>query len=63
MDNLCKPNFMFLGCTVFEKNAMRTCKNSKLQNCPIKQFEILQDRIAFFYDTVRPRNLKFFFVY
>ena len=24
MDTLCKPNFMFLGCTVFEKNAMIT---------------------------------------
>ena len=56
MDTLCKPNFMFLGRTLFEKNAMITCKNSKLHNC----FEILQVSIAFFSDTVRPRNLKFF---
>ena len=37
MDTLCKPNFMFLCRTVFEKNAMITCKNSKLHNCPNKQ--------------------------
>ena len=37
MDTLCKPNFMFLGHTLFEKNAMITCKNSKLYNCPNKQ--------------------------
>ena len=37
MDTLCKPNFMFLGRTLFEKNAMITCKNSKLHNCPNKQ--------------------------
>ena len=44
MDTLCKPNFMFLGRTLFEKkNAM-----------------ILEISIAFFSDTVRPRNLKFF---
>ena len=59
MDTLCKPNFMFLGCTIFEKNAMITCKNSKLHNCP-NNFEILQVSIAFFSDTVQPRNLKFF---
>ena len=34
---LCKKNFMFLGRTVFEKNAMITCKNSKFHNCPNKQ--------------------------
>ena len=45
MDTLCKPNFMFLGHTVFEKNAM------------IFAIEI---SIALFSDTVRPRNLKFF---
>ena len=64
MDTLCKPNFMFLGHTVFEKNAMITCKNSKLHiHVPwslINNFEILQVSIAFFSDTVRPRNLKFF---
>ena len=37
MNTLCKPNFMFLGRTLFEKNAMITCKNSKLHNCPNKQ--------------------------
>ena len=37
MDTLCKSNFMFLGRTVFEKNAIITCKNSKLHNCPNKQ--------------------------
>ena len=61
MDTLCKPNFMFLGHTVFEKNAMIICKNSKLHIRPNKNnFEILQVSIAFFSDTVRPRNLKFF---
>ena len=60
MDTLCKPNFMFLGRKLFEKNAMITCKNSKLHNCQINNFEILQISIAFFSDTVRPRNLKFF---
>ena len=37
MNTLCKPNFMFLGRTLFEKNAMISCKNSKLHNCPNKQ--------------------------
>ena len=37
MNTLCKPNFMFLGRTVFEINAMITCKKSKLHNCPNKQ--------------------------
>ena len=37
MDTLCKSNFMFLGRTHFKKNAMITCKNSKLHNCPNKQ--------------------------
>ena len=57
MDTLCKPNFMFLGRTLFEKNAMI------IQSCTIvliNNFEILQVSIAFFSDTVRPRNLKFF---
>ena len=35
MDTLCRPNFMFLGHTVFEKNAMITWKNSKLHILPI----------------------------
>ena len=37
MDTLCKPKFMFLGRTLFEKNTMIPCKNSKLHNCPNKQ--------------------------
>ena len=60
MDTLCKPNFMFLGRTLFEKNAMIICK---IQSCTIvliNNFEILQVSIAFFSDTVEPRNLKFF---
>ena len=59
MDTLCKRNFMFLGRTVFGKNAMIT---SKIQSCTIvliNNFEILQVSIAFFCDTVQPRNLKF----
>ena len=60
MDTLFKRNFMFLGRTVFEKNAMITCK---IQTCGIvlvNNFEILQVSIVFFSDTVRPRNLKYF---
>ena len=45
MDTLCKPNFMFLGRTLFDKNAMITK---------------IQISIALFSDTVRQRNLKFF---
>ena len=59
MDTLCKRNFMFLGRTVFEKNAMMSFK---IQSCTIvliNNFEILQVSIAFFPDTVLPRNLKF----
>ena len=37
MDTLCKPNFMFLGHTVFEKNAMIICNISKLHIRPDKQ--------------------------
>ena len=59
MDTFCNSNFMYLGRTVFKKNAMITCK---IQSCTIvliNNFEILQVSIAFFSDTVRPRNLKF----
>ena len=59
MDTLCKKNFFILGSTVFVKNAMITCK---IQSCTIdliNKFEILQVSIAFFSDTVRPKNLKF----
>ena len=51
---------MFLGRTVLEKNAMLTCKNSKLQNCP--NFEFLQVSNASFSNTVRHGNIKFFHV-
>ena len=37
MDILCKPNFMFLGHTVLEKNAMIIYNNSKLHIRPDKQ--------------------------
>ena len=33
-----QKNFMFLGRTVFERNAMITCRNSKLHNSPNKHF-------------------------
>ena len=61
MDSLCKPNFMFLGRTVSEKDAMITCKIQSCRIALINNFEILQVSIAFFSDTVRQRNLKFFF--
>ena len=59
MDTLCKPNFMLLGHTVFEKNAMICYKNQGCTFALINNFEILQVSIAFFSDNVRPRNLKF----
>ena len=62
MDTLCKPNFMFLGHTVFEKNAMIILQISirtflALINATLISWQV---SIAFFSDTVRPRNLKFF---
>ena len=60
MDTLCKKNFMFLDHTVFEKNAMIALK---IQTCTIvliNNFDIFQVSIAFFFYSVRPRNLKFF---
>ena len=60
MDTLCKPNFMFLCRTLFKKNAMITCKIQSRTIVLINNFEILQVSIAFFSDTVRLRNLKFF---
>ena len=59
MDTLYKKNFMFIGRIGFEKNAIIT---SKFQSCTIvliNNFEILQVSIAFFSNTVRPRNIKF----
>ena len=51
-----KKNFKFLGRTVSEKNAMLTCKISKLYGECATEF---QDIIAFFSKTVWPRNMKF----
>ena len=60
MDTLRKTNIMFLGHTVFEKNAMITCITESCTNVLINNLEILQVSVAFFSDTVRPTNLKFF---
>ena len=60
MDTLCKPNFMLLDSTLFETNAMITCKIQSSKIVLINNFEILQVSIAFFSDTVQPWNLKFF---
>ena len=54
-----KKNFKFLGYTVSEKNAMLTCKFSKLFIMANVQLWILQVIIAFFSKTVWPRNMKF----
>ena len=54
-----QKNFMFLGGTVFEKNAMITCKIQSCTIVVINNIDILQDSLAFFSDTVRSRNLKF----
>ena len=54
-----KKNFKFLGRTVSEKNAMLTCKISKLIIRTIVQLWILQVIIAFFSKTVRQRKMKF----
>ena len=55
-----KKNFTFLGRTVWEKNAMLTCKIFKFLLGQLCNFEFLQDIIAFFSETVQPRNMKFF---
>ena len=60
LDTLCKPNFMFLVRTVYEKNAMITYKFKSCTIVLINNFEILQVSIAFFFDTVPLTNLKFF---
>ena len=51
MDALCKKNFMFLGRTVFEINAMISCRILSFIIVLINNFEILQVIIAFFSDT------------
>ena len=58
MDTLCKPNFMFLGRTIFEKNAMITCKNSKLPASTLKFY-----KLAFFLRYCATEKLEIFFVY
>ena len=60
MNTLCKPNFMFLGRTVFDEKCDDNLQKFKVtQFALINNFEILQVDIAFFSNTVRPRNLKF----
>ena len=54
-----KKNFKFLGRTVSEKNAMLTCKISKLFIRTIVQLWIFASIITFFSKSVRPRNMKF----
>ena len=54
-----KKNFKFLGRTVSDKNAMLTCKISKLFTTANVQLWIFQDIIAFFSKNVWPRNMKF----
>ena len=63
MDTLCKPNFMFLGRTLFEKNAMITCKNSKLHNCPNKQLWNFTKIASHFSPILCDRGTWNFFVY
>ena len=63
MDTLCKKNLMFLGRTVFEKNAMITCKILSCTIGPINNFDNLQVSITFFFDPVRSRNLKIYSVF
>ena len=55
-----QKNFMFLVHTVFEKNAMLTCKIKSCTIVLMNNFEILQVSIAFFSNTVHLRNIKFF---
>ena len=50
---------MFLGCTLFKKNAMLTCKIQICSIVLINNFEFLHDSIAFISNTVPPKNIKF----
>ena len=54
-----KKNFKFLGLIVSEKNTTLTCKISSCLLGQMCNFECLEDIIAFFSKTVRPRNMKF----
>ena len=61
MDTLCKKNFMFLGRTDFREKCDDNLQIFKVaQFVLINNFEILQVSIAFFSNTVRPRNMDFF---
>ena len=62
MGTLCKPNFMFLGGTVFEKNAMISCKNSKLHNSIINNFEFYK-LASHFSPILCTEELEIFFVF
>ena len=54
-----KKNFKFLGRTVSEKNAILTCKISKLFIRTIVQLWIFASYHRIFSKSVRPRNMKF----
>ena len=60
MDTLCKPNFMFLGRTLFEKNRTKLLLTNNFEKNEELDDINLEISIALFSDTVRPRNLKFF---
>ena len=60
---LCKPNFMFLGHTVFVKNAMISWKNSKLLIRPDKQLCNFTSYHRIFLRYCVTEELEIFFVY
>ena len=73
-NTLCKKNFMFLGRTVFEKNVMITCKNSRknaMLTCKISKLfirTIVQLLIVVRYHRIFLENcateeLEIFFVF
>ena len=47
IDTLYKKNFIFLNCTVFGKNAMISCENSKLHSCRKKQVKFYKLALHF----------------
>ena len=63
MDTLCKPNFMFFVHTVFEKNAMITCKNSKSHIRPNKQLWNFRSYHRIFLRYCATEELVIFFLY
>ena len=62
IDTLYKKSLMFLGRTELEKNAMITCKIHSCTIVLINNFENLQLIIAFFSNSVQPRNMKVFWI-